>query len=142
MLIVKFKTEFRPKPVTSTYLNHLIHRTDVKALASTAGNSDSPQILIQNSKMFTFSLQMYNTEVSISDMYPKEIIDLKFNSGYVKCGSTRQDGSVGQKQLGHSSTTIPEEQRVPRQKTGAEVRLSHQYGNLKGDFKHLFDPKK
>lgn len=65
-------------------------------------------------------------------MYPKEMIDLKFNSSYVKCGSTRQDGSVGQKQLGHSGATIPEEQRVPRQKTGAEVGLSHQYGNLKG----------
>lgn len=70
---------------------------------------------------------MYNTEVSISDKYLKEIIYPKFNSDYVKCGSTRQDGGVGLKQLGYSGAAIPEEQRVPRQKTGAEVRLSHQY---------------
>lgn len=69
---------------------------------------------------------MYNTEC-IHDKYAKEIIYPKFNSDYVKCSGTREDGGVGMEQLCHSGAAIPEEQRVPRQKTGAEVWLSYQY---------------
>ncbi len=57
----------------------------------------------------------------------------KFNSDYVKCSSTGQDGGIRMEQLRHSGAAVPEKQRVPRQKTGAKVWLSHQYWNLKSE---------
>lgn len=58
--------------------------------------------------------------------------DLELYSHHVQRGRAGQDGGVGPQKARQRRATVPEEQRVPGQEAGAEVRLAHQHGNLGG----------
>lgn len=51
---------------------------------------------------------------------------LKLYSHHVEGGRAGQDGGVGLKKARQCCPTVPEEQRVPGQEAGAEVRLTNQ----------------
>lgn len=51
---------------------------------------------------------------------------LKLYSHHMKGGRAGQDGGVGLKKTRQCCPTVPEEQRVPGQEAGAEVRLTNQ----------------
>lgn len=55
---------------------------------------------------------------------------LELYSHHVKRGRAGQDGGVGPEKARQRCPTVPEEQGVPRQEAGAEVRFSHQDWDL------------
>lgn len=55
---------------------------------------------------------------------------LKLHSHHVERCGAGQDGGAGLKQAGQGRPTVPEEQGVPGQEAGAEVRFTHQDGDL------------
>lgn len=55
-----------------------------------------------------------------------EHIHLELYSHHVKCGGAGQDGGVGPEKACQGGPTVPEEEGVPRQEAGAEVRFTHQ----------------
>lgn len=55
---------------------------------------------------------------------------LELYSHHVKRGGAGQDGGAGLQEVGQGGATVPEEQRVPGQEAGAEVRLPHQDRDL------------
>lgn len=55
---------------------------------------------------------------------------LELYSHHVEWGRAGQDGGVGPEKAGQGGPTVPEEQRVPRQEAGAEVRFTHQDWDL------------
>lgn len=58
--------------------------------------------------------------------------DLELYGHHVQRGRAGQDGGVGLQKASQCRATVPEEQRVPGQEAGAEVRLTHQHGDLGG----------
>lgn len=52
---------------------------------------------------------------------------LKLYSQHLKRGRAGQDGGTGLKKARQGCPTVPEEQRVPGQEAGAEVRLTDQH---------------
>lgn len=55
---------------------------------------------------------------------------LKLHGDHAQSGRARQDGGIGCQQTDQGSTTVPEVQGVPGQKTGAEVGLAYQHWYL------------
>lgn len=51
--------------------------------------------------------------------------DLELHSHSMQGGRAGQDGGSGAQEARQSRPTVPEEQGVPRQQAGAEVRLPH-----------------
>lgn len=55
---------------------------------------------------------------------------LELYGHHVKCGREGQDGGVGPEESRQRCPTVPEEQGVPGQEAGAEVRFTHQDWDL------------
>lgn len=55
---------------------------------------------------------------------------LELHSQQAQCGGAGQDGGVGPQQACQRRPTVPEEQGVPGKEAGAEVRFTHQDGDL------------
>lgn len=56
--------------------------------------------------------------------------DLELYGHHVQRGRAGKDGGVGLQKASQCRATVPEEQRVPGQEAGAEVRLTHQHRDL------------
>lgn len=56
--------------------------------------------------------------------------DLELYGHHVQRGRAGQDGGIGLQKASQCRAAVPEEQRVPGQEAGAEVRLTHQHGDL------------